>query len=115
MPYWQHKGVRIWVLQARGKHGPVRAGFVIRQGEITGTKILSSKEKRGTFIKTSRFLRQFAGIGLKKNQDLDRRIDGYSGATRSVNAMRKMARLALGLDSLVSESSETVPKTEVAQ
>ena len=38
-------------------------------------------------------------VGFK----LDKRIDGLSGATLSVNSMQKMTRLALAMNSLVPE------------
>ncbi|MDH3345684.1 MAG: FMN-binding protein [Kiritimatiellaceae bacterium] len=106
IPYWQQAGKRVWILKARGKHGYVHAGFVVEEGRLIKTEVLAFKEQRGKFINTSRFLRQFTGVGLKKNGQLDRRIDGYSGATLSVNSMKKMARLALLLDSLVPADSD---------
>jgi hypothetical protein len=104
--YWRQDGKTVWILQARGKHGPIHAGFMVENGRIIKSEVLSFKEKRGKFIQTPRFLRQFNGAGLKKNNQLDKRVDGYSGATISVNAMKKMARLALYLDSLVQPSNE---------
>ena len=104
--YWCHAGKTVWVLAARGKHGLIHAGFVIENNRIVQTEVLSFKEQRGKFIRTSRFLRQFAGAGLKKGDQLDQRIDGYSGATLSVNAMKKMARLALVLDSQTSPEND---------
>ncbi len=97
--YWQLEGRRVWILRARGKFGYIHAGFVVEGGRLVDTEVLSSKEKRGRMISSDRFLQQLAGLGLRKNGTFDRRVDGYSGATVSVNAMKKMVRLALVLDS----------------
>ena len=99
--YWQQGNRRVWALKARGKHGFVHAGFVTQEGRIVQVRVLSSKEQRGRMIETPRFLDQFAGVGLKGGAALDKRIDGISGATYSVNAVKKMARVALYLDSFL--------------
>ena len=44
---------------------------------------------------------QFKDATLTTERNLDRKIDGISGATLSVNALTKLARLALFLDSYV--------------
>ena len=41
------------------------------------------------------FLRQFDGIGLTPELELDRPVDNITGATLSVDAMQRMARTAL--------------------
>ena len=70
------------------------------------SEVLVFRETRGRRICSDRFLKQLKGLFLKKNGKLNRKVDGYSGATYSVNAMRKMARLALYLDSLVQPANE---------
>ena len=104
--FWQKNDRRVWALKASGKHGFVHAGLVVRQGRLVQIKVLSSKEQRGRGIETSRFRDQFTGAGLKGNTELDRRIDGISGATYSVNAIKKMACVALYLDSQIDAASE---------
>lgn len=99
--FWQQGGQRVWALRARGKHGFVHAGVATLEGRIVRIQVLSSKEKRGRMIETPRFLDQFAGTGLSEGVKLDRQVDGISGATYSVNAVKKMARVALYLDSCV--------------
>ena len=103
IPYREQDGKRVWVLKAQGKHGYVKAGFVIQDGRLLNPWVLSSKEQGGRGIETSPFLKQFEGVGLKGPSQMDRRIDGLSGATLSVNAMKKMARTALVLDSFVTD------------
>jgi hypothetical protein len=102
--YWQQGDQRVWVLRARGKHGFVHAGVVTRNGRVVRIQVLSSKEQRGRMIETPRFLDQFAGAGLKAGAKLDRRVDGISGATYSVNAIKKMAQTALVLDAMIADS-----------
>jgi Na+-transporting NADH:ubiquinone oxidoreductase subunit NqrC len=43
------------------------------------------------------FTDQFNGLQLDENNRLQRKIDGISGATLSVNALTRLARLALHL------------------
>jgi hypothetical protein len=98
--YWRAGGRTAWVLEARGKMGPIVAGFVIRDDRIERSAVLSSREQRGRDIQSRRFLAQFEGAALRADLALDRRVDGLTGATVSSNAMRNMARLALHLDTL---------------
>ncbi len=104
--YWQQNGQRVWSLEARGKVKLIGAGFVVEQGRIVKSEVLAFRETRGRQICSDRFLKQLKGLFLKKNRKLNRKIDGYSGATYSVNAIRKMARLALYLDSLAQPAKE---------
>ena len=104
--YWQKNGQRIWVLQARGKVNLIDAGLVVEQGRVVKGEVLVFRESRGHQICSDRFLKQLKGLFFKKNGKLNRKVDGYSGATYSVNAVRKMARLALYLDSLAQPAKE---------
>jgi major membrane immunogen (membrane-anchored lipoprotein) len=53
------------------------------------------RESRGGEVARSFFTQLFEGIGLKGQSELSSHIDGISGATLSVNSMKKMARQAL--------------------
>jgi hypothetical protein len=55
------------------------------------------RESRGWEVKYPFFTDQFARIGLTGEGELDRQIDGITGATLSVQAMKRMARVALRL------------------
>ena len=96
--YWRADGRTAWVLETRGKMGPIVAGFVVRAGRIEKSRVLASREQRGREIQSRRFLAQFEGVALRADLALDRRVDGLTGATISSNAMRNLARLALHLD-----------------
>jgi hypothetical protein len=60
--------------------------------------VLVYRESRGQEVRQSSFLKQFKSARLAKGDQLDRDIDGIVGATLSVGAMERMARLALFLD-----------------
>lgn len=97
VPYWQAEGKTVWVLEGRGRSGVITAGFVVQDGRLIRTEVLVYRERRGGEIKARSFLRQFEGVSLTERHRLDRRIDGITGATISVNAMQDLARLSLYL------------------
>ncbi|NQT94600.1 MAG: FMN-binding protein [Lentisphaerae bacterium] len=103
-------GKTAWVLAAKGKHGLITAGFVVADGRIKDVAVLSDRERRGRPIRTRRYLRQFSGVGLRKNNSLDSRVDGITGATISSRAVERMAVLALRLDALSSPPLEPTAK-----
>jgi len=95
--YWREGGRTAWILEKIGKEQPITAGFVVEDDKLIETNVLVYRESRGWEVKYPAFRNQFAGAMLDDNRQLDTNIDGISGATLSVNAMRKMARLALFL------------------
>ena len=96
--YWAADGRSAWVLEAIGKERPLTAGFVVEEGRLLRTRLLVFRESRGAEVRLPAFTRQFGGAGLGPDRRLDRSIDGVTGATLSVRAMKRMARLALYLD-----------------
>ena len=58
-------------------------------------------EIRGDEIRHDFFTQQFKQARLKTDNQLDRTIDGISGATMSVRALTKLARLALFLSTQI--------------
>jgi hypothetical protein len=98
VPYWTRDGKTVWVLEDWGKSCLITAGFVIQDGAITRAEVLAYKERRGREIQSRRFLRQFEGVRLRENQELNRSIDAMTGATISSTTMVKLARLALHLE-----------------
>jgi hypothetical protein len=100
VPYWQAEGKTVWVLETRGRSNTITAGFVVRDGRMEKTEVLVYRERRGGEIKARSFTRQFDGVSLAEGRRLDRRIDGITGATISVNAMQNVARVALYLTAL---------------
>lgn len=96
--YWRQGLQTAWVLDEIGRDEPITAGFRILGGQLQDTQVLIFRESRGWEIHMPNFTRQFAGLTLTPNSGLSGHIDGITGATLSVNAMQRMARLALYLD-----------------
>ena len=105
--YWSSNGKTAWILDEVGKEEPITAGFVVSEGKISQVRVLTYRESRGWEVRYPAFLKQYQGVELQTDQHLNRNIDGISGATLSVNAMNRMARLALYFDRASrSESAE---------
>jgi len=90
--FWRQDGRTAWILDEVGKERPITAGFVISESTIEQAEVLVFRESRGWEIRHSFFTSQFARAGLTSRGDLDRRIDGITGATLSVRAMERMAK-----------------------
>lgn len=93
--YWRNEDTVAWILEEIGKEFPITAGFAVRNGKLIRTRVLVYRESRGGEVQQRSFVRQFDGAALLDGGRLDRRIDGITGATMSVDAMQRMARLAL--------------------
>ncbi len=97
IPYWHQDGRTVWILERIGKELPITAGFVISDNKVEQFKVLIFRESRGWEIRNDFFTRQFDGAYLKSKTKLNQRIDNITGATLSVNAMKKLSRMALYL------------------
>lgn len=94
--YWRTGERTAWILDEIGKTHPITFGVVVEGGAIAAIRVLEFRESRGDEVRHPFFTRQFEGVSLSGDDArLDRDIDGISGATLSVWAMRKVARLAL--------------------
>ncbi len=98
--YWRTGNSSAWILEEIGKEEPITAGFVVTDGKIAQARILTYRESRGWEVRYPAFLKQFQGAQLQADDHLNQPVDGISGATLSVNAMVRMARLALYFDRL---------------
>ena len=96
--YWSEGSRRVWILEEIGKEEPITAGFVVANGRIDHVRILVYRESRGSEVRYPSFLKQFRDASLAPDGQLNRSIDGISGATLSVAAMERLARLALYFD-----------------
>ncbi len=96
--YWREGGRSVWILEETGKEELIGAGFVVAHQQIDHVRVLAYRESRGQEVRQPAFLRQFKGARLARGASLDRDIDGIAGATLSVAAMERMARLALYFD-----------------
>jgi hypothetical protein len=96
--YWSDAHKSVWILEEVGKEEFITAGFVVADGRIEHVHVLAYRESRGGEVRYLVFLQQFKGAKLAPGARLDREIDGIAGATLSVGAMERMARLALFFD-----------------
>jgi hypothetical protein len=97
--YWGEGKRTAWVLEEIGKEKPISVGLVVEDNALRNIRVLEFRESRGWEVRHGFFTDQFNGARLTGEQELDRSIDGISGATLSVRALKKLARLALYLHS----------------
>lgn len=98
--YWGIPGRTVWILETIGKDLPITVGAVVEHERIERMRVLIFRESRGQEVESPAFVAQFDGARLTSDRQLDRRIDGISGATLSVRALTRLARLALALHHL---------------
>lgn len=96
--YWKGDAKTAWIIDEIGKEQPITFGVVIANGVIESLSVLQFRESRGWEIRYPFFTRQFEAVQLTESGALNRRIDGISGATLSVKAASRVAKLALALD-----------------
>ena len=96
--YWQHESRSVWVLEEIGKKKPITVGIIIDDNRISLLKVLVFRETRGWEVRYPFFTKQFNQLTLKNDNSLSETIDGISGATLSVRALDKLARIALLLN-----------------
>ena len=95
--YWGVDNRTAWVLEEVGKTQPITVGLVVNDNGLESIRVLAFRESRGWEVRYAFFTDQFPGIKLTDQHKLDRHIDGISGATLSVRALKKLSRLALYL------------------
>lgn len=93
--YWAQGQRSVWIMEEVGKEKPITVGIVINQGAIEKVEVLAFRESRGWEIRYPFFTQQYTQAKLGKEQQLDKHIDNITGATLSVRAVNKLARLAL--------------------
>ncbi|MEG3592252.1 MAG: FMN-binding protein [Pseudomonadota bacterium] len=104
--YWANEQKSVWILEEIGKYEFITTGFVVEKSKISKMKVLIFRETRGWEVKYDFFSDQFKGIAHTKNFQLNKNITNISGATLSVNAVKKIASLALYLDSYIRENPD---------
>jgi hypothetical protein len=104
--YWAREGRTAWILEEIGKVKPITTGLVVDRGRLEQVKVLIFRESRGWEVRYPFFTEQFKGAELIADLELDRRIEGISGATLSVNALRRLAALALYLHAQANARGE---------
>jgi hypothetical protein len=108
--YWAKDNRSAWIMEEIGKVKPITAGLVVNNGSLEIIQVLAFRESRGWEIRYPFFTNQFSGVTLTEEYKLDRIIDGISGATLSVTAMKKLARLALYFDKQIRLTDDTSPQ-----
>lgn len=101
--YWKNEARSVWILEEIGKTKPITVGVIVEAQKITQIKVLAFRESRGWEVKHEFFTDQFKQIALGEDLRLSKNIDGISGATLSVRALRKIAQMALFFDKKVNE------------
>ena len=102
--YWRRDNRTAWILEEIGKVKPITTGIVVEDGAIKRLQVLVYRESHGWEVRHPFFTDQFEGVTLTDGTKLSESIDGITGATLSVNALRKLGRLALYLDRMVQPS-----------
>lgn len=100
----------IWFLDEIGKERPISFGISVKNNRVQMIRVLEFRERRGYEIHIPAFSKQFEQAGLDDDGKLGQNIDGITGATMSVSAMKKMARLAIFLHQSVVEEMDTKNK-----
>ena len=100
--YWHNGEKSAWILDEIGKELPITIGVSIENGAIHNVRVLEFRESRGWEVRYPFFTDQFVAARLGPDDKLDRRIDGITGATLSVGAVTRIARVALLLHEHVS-------------
>ena len=99
--YWYQQERSAWIIDEVGKDLPITIGVVVDAAGIRQLSILVYREERGGVVHEDFFTRQFHRLQLTADDRLSRKIDGVTGATLSVHAVERTARLALVLHRLV--------------
>ena len=105
--YWMQGDTTAWVLDEIGKEQPITMALAIGASGVKSIQVLEYRESRGGEIQYPFFTQQFDHAVLEQSNNklkLDRNIDGITGATLSVRAMTKVAKVALYLHSKVMEA-----------
>lgn len=95
--YWRAGERTAWILEEIGKVELITAGFVVEEDTLQRMEVLIYRESHGWEVRYPFFTRQFKGLQLDHKKQLNKDIDGISGATMSVEALNRLTRVALYL------------------
>lgn len=108
--YWVQGETTAWILDEVGKEQPITMGLAVNAQGVKSIQVLEYRESRGGEIQYPFFTEQFDQAVLQqdnKKLKLDRHIDGITGATLSVRAMTKVAKVALFLHQKVTDAAQS--------
>ncbi len=100
--YWREGKRTAWILDEIGKDKPITTGIVVNDGSIEQIRVLVFRESRGWEVRHAFFTSQFDNAKLTREDELSTTIDNISGATLSVRALVKQAKIALLLHQYVT-------------
>lgn len=101
--YWLNGERSAWILEEIGKERPITFGLVVDDQKVQSVDVLVYRESRGGEVRYPFFTEQFIDASLVKKKSrhkLSVDFDGITGATLSVRATEKVAKVALFLDQL---------------
>lgn len=113
--YWRQGTRTVWVLDEIGKEQPITTGIQVDGRTITRLRVLQYRESRGGEVQRAGFTAQFDAARLVKDDALDRSIDGITGATLSVRALTRQARMALVLNEIVDAAASATAQPGAAR
>lgn len=102
--YWQQGDSSAWIMDEIGKERPITIGVVLDGERIDFVRILEFRESRGDEVRFPFFTKQFRGLTLAGERKLSGDIDNITGATMSVDAVTRVTRTILYLNSLRNAS-----------
>ncbi|MBT8047130.1 MAG: FMN-binding protein [Xanthomonadales bacterium] len=102
--YWYDGEASAWILEEIGKELPITIGVTIKDGAILNVRVLEFRESRGWEVRYPFFTDQFTQARLAGEGQLDRKIDGITGATLSVSAVKRTAKVALILHEHIDQA-----------
>lgn len=103
--YWFDGVTSVWILNEIGKELPITIGVTVADDTISNVHVLEFRESRGWEVRYPFFTDQFNDVRLDDHGDLDRNIDGITGATLSVRAVTRIANIALLLHDKIKKKS----------
>lgn len=105
--YWLKDDRSAWIMNEIGKERPITIGIIIDGMAIKSIEILAYRESRGGEVQLQSFRQQFENATLNNKLQLSQNIDGITGATLSVRAVKKVAKIALLLHNKVTHAQST--------
>ena len=102
----------VWILDEIGKDKPITTGVIVNDGELEKLKVLVFRESRGWEVRHDFFTSQFLHGRLIDDDQLDKSIDNITGATLSVRAVTRQARVALYLHKVIMAPRDQKPGGE---
>jgi hypothetical protein len=107
--YWAVNNDTAWILEEIGKEMPITIGVLVdgEENVVRRVEVLAFRESRGWEVRHPFFTRQFNNISLNKEDLLSEHIDGITGATLSVRAVKHVTQVALILANAVQRATST--------